>query len=125
MEKKAVETLANHILDKRPWGEFKQFTLNESTTVKVITVLPGKRLSLQTHKQREEYWYFLDNPAKVTINDTTFEVSKGDSVHIPLGAVHRVEGMDKEARFLEIAFGTFDENDIERIEDDFDRPTPT
>ena len=37
---------------ERPWGRFEQFTLNEPTTVKTITVEPGHRLSLQRHEHR-------------------------------------------------------------------------
>ena len=113
--------LKNHLLDKRPWGQFEQFTLNEKTTVKIITVKPKKRLSLQTHKNREEFWYFLDNPAKVTIGNKSYKVKAGDSVKIKKEQAHRVEGLKKTARFLEIAFGNFNETDIERLEDDFGR----
>jgi len=106
---------------KRPWGKFEQFTLNEKSTVKIITVLPKKRLSLQTHKKRSEFWYFLDNPAKVTQGNKTFNVKKGDSILIQKGMKHRVEGLSKPSRFLEIASGNFNEKDIKRLEDDFGR----
>ena len=35
--------------------------------------------------------------------------------------VHRISGGEQGMRILEIATGNFDENDIVRIEDDFDR----
>jgi mannose-6-phosphate isomerase-like protein (cupin superfamily) len=113
--------LKHQLLDKRPWGQFEQFTLNEKSTVKIITVKPNKRLSLQTHKNRKEFWYFLDNPAKVTINSKTYKVKKGSQVQIPKGAKHRVQALSKPSRFLEIATGTFNEKDIKRLEDDFGR----
>jgi hypothetical protein len=37
---------------ERPWGDFQQFVSNERVTVKIITVQPGYRLSLQTHDHR-------------------------------------------------------------------------
>ena len=37
-------------VSERPWGQFQQFVSNEVVTVKIITVDPGQRLSLQTHK---------------------------------------------------------------------------
>ena len=41
---------------------------------------------------------------------------------IPRGATHRVSNPhDVPGRFLEIALGDFDEDDIERLEDDYAR----
>jgi hypothetical protein len=36
-------------LVKRPWGSFKQYAHNRDCTVSLMTVLPGQRLSLQSH----------------------------------------------------------------------------
>jgi len=113
--------LKNHLIDKRPWGKFEQFTLNEKTTVKIITVKAKKRLSLQTHKNRKEVWYFLDNPAIVTLGNKKVKVRKGSSVTVKKGMKHRVESLSKPVRFLEVAFGEFSEKDIKRLEDDYGR----
>lgn len=107
--------------EKRPWGGFEQFTFNEISTVKILTIKPGKRLSLQFHKKRNEFWKALDNPVKVVVGEKVVTLKKGDTIEIPKGAKHRIEGLKKEARLLEISFGEFDENDIVRIEDDFGR----
>jgi mannose-6-phosphate isomerase-like protein (cupin superfamily) len=37
---------------ERPWGNFRQFTKNEFSTVKIITVRPNETLSLQSHSRR-------------------------------------------------------------------------
>ena len=108
--------------ENRPWGGFRVFTMNEKTSVKILTVKPGKRLSLQKHKHRSEWWRILDNSVKVTLGNKTFKVKKGEEVFIKKGTLHRIEGLDKEANLLEISFGKFDENDITRIQDDFGRP---
>ena len=113
--------LKHHLIDKRPWGEFEQFTLNEKTTVKIITVEKNKRFSLQSHKNRKEYWYFLDNPAKIIINNKTIKVKKGDKIMVNKSDKHRVIALNKPAKFLEISFGNFNEKDIKRFEDDFGR----
>ena len=107
--------------ENRPWGKFEQFTHNEISTVKIITVEAGQKLSLQYHKNREEFWRFLDNPAKVTVGDKIIEVKKDSEVIIPKETKHRVEALSKPVRFLEIAFGNFDENDNIRLEDDYGR----
>ena len=107
--------------EERPWGKFEQFTLNEKTTVKIITVKANKRLSLQLHQNRSEFWRFLDNPAKVTKGNKTIRVKKDDEIFIPKKTKHRVEAYSKPVRFLEIAFGNFNEKDNKRLEDDFGR----
>lgn len=108
-------------IEKRPWGKFEQFTHNESSTVKIITVKPKQKLSLQYHKKRKEFWRFLDNPAKVTIGKKTIKVKKDDEVIILKNTLHSVEALNKPVRFLEIAFGNFNEDDIVRIEDKYGR----
>ncbi|MEO7069424.1 MAG: phosphomannose isomerase type II C-terminal cupin domain [Nostocoides sp.] len=106
----------------RPWGDFRQFTSGEPVTVKIISVLPGHRLSLQTHAKRSEYWFIVDGPLTVTVGDDKRSAQSGESVWVPVGATHRManEGTDP-ARVLEIGFGDFDESDIVRLEDDYQR----
>lgn len=105
----------------RPWGSFKQFTHNEVSTVKMITVDPGARLSLQYHEQREEFWVVLKGNPTVTLGEESRKASPGDEFFISKKTKHRLQGNEKEAVVLEISFGNFDENDIVRIEDDFGR----
>lgn len=107
---------------QRPWGGFQQFTLNEATTVKILVVEPGQRLSLQTHEHRAEFWQVLDGPLEVTIGEETWRAVPGDRLWIPQGTVHRVGNpTDARGRILEIAYGDFDECDIVRLEDDYQR----
>ncbi len=108
-------------IEKRPWGKFEQFTHNEKSTVKIITINPKQKLSLQYHNKRKEFWRFLDNSAKVTIGKKTIKVKEGDEVIIPKRTLHSVEALNKPVRFLEIAFGNFDEDDIIRVEDKYGR----
>ena len=106
---------------KKPWGGFEQFTLNEISTVKILTIKPRQRFSLQKHKGRKELWRFLDNPAKVTMGSKTVKVRRGQEIMISKGMRHRIEAYSKPVNVLEIAFGKFDEKDIVRIEDDYGR----
>ena len=107
--------------EKREWGSFERFTLNESSTVKILTVNPKKRFSLQYHNDRKEFWKFLDNPAKVTIGKRTFKAKKGDEITVNKKTLHRVEAYSKPVRILEISFGKFNEKDVKRLKDDFGR----
>lgn len=107
---------------ERPWGQFQQFVSNETVTVKIITVEPGHRLSLQTHDHRGEFWQILDVPIEVTVGDRTWTAEPGEAVWVPCHAVHRMSNKgDTAGRLLEIAFGAFDEADIVRLEDDYAR----
>ena len=109
------------IVDHRPWGGFERFTLNQPSTVKIITVHPGHRLSLQRHRLRDELWTVLDTPLQVEIAGVGWVASPGEKIWIPRGTTHRVAAGDSGGRFLEIAFGNFDESDIERLADDYAR----
>ena len=109
-------------VSERPWGQFQQFVSNEAVTVKIITVNPGQRLSLQTHGHRDEMWQVLDVPLDLQIDDRTWAAQAGERVWVPRGSRHRMaNGGAVPGRLLEIAFGDFDEDDIERIQDDYDR----
>jgi mannose-1-phosphate guanylyltransferase/mannose-6-phosphate isomerase len=110
------------VVETRPWGAFEQFVCNEQVTVKVITVEPGQRLSLQRHDHRGEMWQVLDGPIDITLDDHTWTASAGERVWVPQGAVHRMgNSAARPARVLEVAFGHFDEDDIHRLEDDYAR----
>jgi mannose-1-phosphate guanylyltransferase/mannose-6-phosphate isomerase len=109
-------------LDRRPWGHFERFTLNEASTVKLISVAPGQRLSLQRHEHRDEWWTVLEGELTVTVDEESRVCHRGDRIWVRQGALHRAANRSgAPASFLEIAFGTFDEDDIERVEDDYSR----
>lgn len=106
----------------RPWGRFEQLTLNEATTVKIITVEPGARLSLQRHEHRAERWQVLAGPLTVEVAGRTWDAQVGEVVWVPRGALHRMGNTaTQDAQVLEIGYGHFDEDDIERLQDDYAR----
>lgn len=108
--------------EKRPWGKFEQFTHNEKTTVKIITVNPEQQLSIQRHQQRSEFWVALDEGLITYLNGDYRVFHKGEHFHIAPHQIHSIKNDSKTpARFLEIAFGHFDEDDIERLEDKYGR----
>ncbi len=113
--------LPNHYREERPWGWFERFTLNEPTTVKFLRVEAGQQLSLQKHRKREEYWRVIEGSGVAHIDGVDSEVVIGDSIEAPLGSTHRLLGGPSGITVLEIAFGEFDENDIERLDDVYGR----
>lgn len=108
----------------KPWGSFDQYTLNERSTVKILTINRGARTSLQSHRHRKEFWVALDEGLHVQIGERKISLRKGSSIVVKKGVKHRLrcEGRSK-VRLLEISFGDFSENDIERYEDDYGRLT--
>ena len=110
-------------IGNRPWGTY--YVLEDEATHKVkrIEVNVGGRLSYQYHKFRAEVWTIVKGTANVTLDgkDTTY--TEGEVVIIPLGAKHRIQNIGNEKLiFIEVQHGTyFGEDDIIRIEDDYNR----
>jgi mannose-6-phosphate isomerase len=106
----------------RPWGSFDVLLSNAPATVKVITVAAGQRLSLQRHRSRDEMWQMLDGPVDVEIDGQRTRPQPGDRVWVSRGTTHRIgNSSEHPVHVLEVAFGHFDEDDIERLEDDYER----
>lgn len=106
---------------ERPWGNFRQFTHNDSSTVKIITVKPNESLSLQKHSKRAEFWYIISGAGFVEIGDEKKETTVGDEHEIAIGDKHRLSAGEEGLKVLEIAIGDFDENDIVHLEDKYGR----
>jgi len=106
----------------RPWGSFRQYANNEAVTVSLMTVQPDQRLSLQSHTGRAELWIVLDAGAIVQVNDEVLHPNAGDEIWIPANARHRLSSAGPAVRVLEVAFGNWQQDDITRYEDDFNRP---
>jgi len=107
--------------EKRPWGSFEKFNENEQCTVKLLYIKPGSRLSLQYHNKRKEFWKIIKGSGTVEIQNKQSSLSEGDKITIPPGASHRIQASESGCTVLEISYGIFDENDIVRIEDDYNR----
>ena len=107
--------------ETRPWGHFERYSLNEPCTVKLVYVEANKRLSLQYHNKRDEFWKVIKGPAEVRTEDNTRVLQEGDTIMIPRKTVHRLGGIDESVVILEISYGEFDECDIVRLQDDYSR----
>lgn len=111
-------------LVERPWGSFKQYANNRDCTVSLMTVRPGQRLSLQSHTGRAELWIIIDDGAIVQVGDSIREHRAGDEIWIHPNEKHRLccNANVRPVRVLEVAFGNWQQEDIQRYEDDFKRP---
>jgi mannose-6-phosphate isomerase len=109
--------------EKRPWGQF--FVIHDESNYKLkrIEVNSGGRLSYQFHHKRSEAWTIVEGEGHITIDGISKDYYKGDTILIPLGVKHRVENKSsKKLIFIEVQTGSyFGEDDIVRIEDDYNR----
>tara|TARA_B100001996_G_C18655501_1_gene591025 strand:+ start:113 stop:955 length:843 start_codon:yes stop_codon:yes gene_type:complete len=115
----------NHLSDRefRPWGSYQIIAKGKGYQIKEIIINPGKKQSLQRHKNRSEYWQIIDGVGMVYLEDSKFKLKQYDNVFIPQGDLHRLENIGKNPLILvEIQIGEkISEDDIERLEDDFGR----
>jgi mannose-1-phosphate guanylyltransferase len=107
--------------EDRPWGKFEKFHENKPCTIKLIYVNANSRLSLQYHKKRSEFWKVIKGIAMVELDGKAIILREGNTITIPRQAKHRVAALENGCVILEIAYGRFDENDIVRLEDDYQR----
>ena len=107
--------------EERPWGKFEQFCHNQVCTVKILSVEPQKKISLQYHHHRDEFWRVIEGKAKIVLGDDTHEANVGDEFFIKREQKHRIMTEESPVKIIEISFGEFDEEDIVRLEDEYDR----
>lgn len=108
--------------EKRPWGDFLQFTKEEKTTVKILDIYPGEAISLQYHKLRDEFWYLIRGEVAAIVGAQKKDLKIGDNLYIKKGQKHRLINNSSElAAILEISFGKFQEADEIILEDKYQR----
>jgi mannose-6-phosphate isomerase len=107
----------------RPWGRYDVLADEPDHKVKRITVTPGQRISYQTHAHRAEHWFVVSGTGHVTLDGQELPVGPGVAVDIPMTAAHRItNGGDTDLVFIEVQHGeSFEESDIVRLDDDYDR----
>jgi mannose-1-phosphate guanylyltransferase/mannose-6-phosphate isomerase len=112
----------------RPWGWMNVVCLNQDGfSIRILNILPGRRLSLQRHYHRTELFVALDRGLVLETINSASDVS---SVDVPLGSTaevvalqfHRLSNSSAIVlTCLEVSLGTYREDDIERAEDDYGR----
>lgn len=112
-----------HYKEERPWGNFEVLLDDLNFKVKKISVKPGCRLSLQSHKRRNEHWVVTEGTMRITVGATVRDYRVNEHVYIPREAKHRMENTGTlPASVIEIQTGDyFGEDDIIRYEDDYNR----
>jgi len=115
-----------HKTVRRPWGSYTVLEdKGQGYKLKRIDVLPGGRLSLQSHQHRSEHWVIVSGTATVVCGDLERVIAKNGSAYIPIGETHRLENRGKvPLQLIEVQVGDYlGEDDIERFEDSYGRVT--
>lgn len=107
----------------RPWGSFRVLAEGDGHKLKLIEVNPGHKLSLQMHHHRAEYWVVTEGEIIVTLDEQREHLGRGDYIHIPRGARHRIENaFAQTAKLVELQLGDYlGEDDIVRFDDAYGR----
>ena len=123
LKKEKIPEGQKHRKIYRPWGNYFSIAEDSNWQVKLITVKPGEKLSLQKHRHRSEHWIVVNGTASVEIEDKQFQLSSNQSTFIPKGAKHRLSNLEKNyLNIIEVQSGNYlGEDDIIRFEDKYGR----
>ncbi len=107
--------------EERPWGGFEVLLDEPHYKVKKITLKPNKKISLQYHLEREEYWVVVSGFGKIFIEGDKCDLEPGTMWNIKSQEVHRATAGPEGLEFIEVQTGKCYEEDIVRLEDDYGR----
>lgn len=121
-EKNKIEAI-EHPTVYRPWGSFTVLEEGPRYKIKKIIVNEGASLSLQRHLHRSEHWVVIQGTALVEVNNEKIYLHENESTFIPKSTPHRLSNPGKiPLEIIEVQNGEYvGEDDIERIEDPYNR----
>lgn len=109
----------------------EELKISGKLSPKILIIAPNKRLSWQYHRRRSEIWKIVNGEIKVVSSHDDVErkeeiLKEGNEIRLSKGERHRIIGLDEYAVVAEIwihtdKYNPSDENDIVRIQDDFNR----
>ena len=120
-------TVSKAVRQEKPWGHEQIFAAEDGKYVgKIIYVNAGASLSLQYHEHKEETISVISGTAEIQYGRVGGELTKarfepGDTIHLPVGAVHRVTGVT-DIVFAEVSTAPPGwREDVVRLEDAYGR----
>jgi len=111
---------------ERSWGYYRVMHDVPGYKVKELIVDPNKKLSLQKHRKRAEFWFISEGIASIVYQNAptwkvtvTRELQQNENFLIPTNTWHQLcNNTDKPLKVIEIQFGPeCIEEDIERKDD--------
>lgn len=108
-------------VDVRPWGYMHIYKHDKNFWLKTINVSPNRRLSLQKHIHRAEFWVCIEGTVTAEVGGKKKVLKPGQYLAFKKGVVHRLSSKTG-GTIVEVAHGdTVSEVDIIRLSDDFGR----
>ena len=123
LKSKQNESIDQHKTVHRPWGFYTNICQNDGYLVKRILVSPKQALSIQSHNHRSEHWTVIKGKAKVILDNNEHILNSGQSIDIPLKAIHSLQNpFDEDLEIIEVQMGDLlSEDDIIRYSDIYGR----
>lgn len=109
--------------ETRPWGEFTNLCMGKGWKCKLLVVKKGQCTSLQSHKNRDEFWFVLQGKGEITLGKSAVRVKRFSRLFVPKKVRHRICNVSRDDLvILELWFGRkLAESDITRFEDSYGR----
>ncbi|MES2154318.1 MAG: phosphomannose isomerase type II C-terminal cupin domain [bacterium] len=122
---KAIGLFESDVIVERPWGLWVDWYRTPEATLKCMVIRPGARMSLQRHHDRREIWRVVSGQGEDQGATPPAPLSPGKTHVVEAGSMHRIANNGSEPLVIvELQMGHCDEDDIERLADDYDRGKP-
>ena len=107
----------------KPWGYELIFAHTDRYVGKILHINPGKALSLQYHRIKDETLYLLAGEYELEVEEdgkmVRHQITPGDTYHIEPTTTHRMTTGETPCDILEVSTPELD--DVVRLEDRYGR----
>ena len=109
---------------EKPWGHEMIWAETDRYVGKIISIEPGKRLSLQYHERKDESLIVIKGTLRLHLEGDSGEIEvhdlgPGEHSRVRVGRRHRFEALDEPVELVEVSTPELD--DVVRLEDDYSR----
>jgi mannose-6-phosphate isomerase-like protein (cupin superfamily) len=113
MSKPVIEEFTPRELGPKPWGRELLVAHTKDYIGKCLWMRAGTAGPLQYHEKKDETFFLFSGEAFVWFHDAEgtmrgHRMMSGESIHVPPGAVHKVEAID-DCVFFESSTPVFDD----------------
>ena len=117
---------------QKPWGEYTDFFRSPECTMKVLIIKEGEQISYQKHERRGEFWFITQgnpvlklsvSPDNPLVEFTQSVLTEKSTIEIPAHWWHQLTAPEGggDVIICEMQFGECSEDDIERVDDQYEK----
>ncbi len=123
LREQELPVVDEHRFEIRPWGDFEILADDDAYKVKRLTIDASAQMSYQVHSKRDEHWVVVRGEAEIQLENETKILEIGDQFVARREQKHRIRNRGQTPLvIIEVQTGEyFGEDDIVRIEDDYNR----